>query len=224
MVPWTLLDRTVVPGGEGELTLHSRGAEFSIRIGGQELMNSRASASEHALAELGCARIAGRSSPRVLVGGLGMGYSLATALSTLEGDAQVVVAELVPAVVDWNRDLLGHLAGHPLRDARVSVRVQDVGRVIRERPDAYDAIVLDVDNGPAGLTRAANEGLYGEAGLRAARAALRRQGVLGVWSARSDAGFVRRLRRLGFTVEETAVRARNNGRGTPHVVWLATRD
>lgn len=223
MVPWQLLDRADVPGGRGELTLHSRGAELSIRIDGRELMNSRAYASEDALSVLGCARIDKRKRARVLIGGLGMGYSLRTALDALADDAEVVIAELVPAVVEWNRLHLGHLAGHPLRDHRVVLRNDDVGHVIRERSAAFDAILLDVDNGPDGLTRASNDWLYGAAGLGAAHAALRPRGILGVWSARPDAAFVRRMRAARFAVEEVTVTARGHGKGAQHVNFLGER-
>lgn len=223
MVPWQLLDRTQVPGGRGELTLHRRGAELSIRIDGLELMNSRVYASEDALSERGCARVASRPKARVLIGGLGMGYSLRTALSALRDDARVVMAELVPAVVEWNRAHLGHLADHPLRDPRVELRNEDVGRVIRERSAAFDAILLDVDNGPDGLTRASNDWLYGAAGLAAAHAALREHGVLGVWSAGPDPGFVRRMRAARFEVEQIPASSRGRGKGSAHVIWLATR-
>ena len=223
MVPWQILDRAEVPGGRGELTLYRRGAEFSIRVDGCELMNSRAYASEDSLSALGCARIEGRKRARVLIGGLGMGYSLRTALQALPNDAQVVIAELVPAVVEWNRTHFGHLAAHPLRDRRVVLRNEDVGQVIRERSAAFDAILLDVDNGPDGLTRASNDWLYGAAGLRAAHAALRPRGVLGVWSARPDTAFVRRMRAARFEVEEVVVTARGRGKGAQHVNWLGVR-
>src|SRR5882672_6275149 len=132
MIPWRLLDRAPVPDGEGELLLYSRGDEFSIRVAGTELMNSRVYAKEDALSVLGCARVKDRKKARVLIGGLGMGYALATALAALGRDADVVIAELVPAIVKWNRELLGHLAGHPLRDRRVTLREADVGRVLAE--------------------------------------------------------------------------------------------
>jgi spermidine synthase len=151
-----------------------------------------------------------------------MGFSLATALDELEADAEVVVAELVASVVAWNRDRLGHLAGHPLRDPRVMVRESDVARVIDERADAYDAILLDVDNGPEAMTRPENDWLYGGAGLASARKALRPAGVLGVWSAGPDRGFVRRMHAAGFAVKEVTVTARGHGRGARHVIWLAT--
>jgi spermidine synthase len=157
----------------------------------------------------------------VLIGGLGMGYSLKTALAALGDDAEVVVAELVPAVVTWNREFLGHLADHPLRDPRVVVREQDVARVIREAKASYDAILLDVDNGPEGLIRKANDWIYARAGLLAARAALRPHGVLGVWSSTPEASFVQRLRQAEFEVEEHAVRARGKGQGARHTIWLA---
>jgi spermidine synthase len=223
MVPWRLLDTTRVPGGEGELRLYARGDEFSIRIEREELMNSRVYASEDALSELGCARIADRKRARVLIGGLGMGYALKSALAALGRDAEVVVAELVPAVVKWNREHLGHLAGHPLRDRRVTLREEDVGAVIREQAGAYDAILLDVDNGPEGLTRKGNDALYGAAGLASARAALRPRGVLGVWSARPNRAFVRKLHREGFKVDEVTVKSRGGGKGARHTIWLGTR-
>jgi spermidine synthase len=221
MNPWKLLDSAQVPGSDGQLHLYQRVEEFSIRIDRYELMNSRVYASEDALSELGCARIKERSKARVLIGGLGMGYSLKTALAELRPDAEVVVAELVPALVTWNRELLGHLAGHPLRDRRVKVREEDVARVIAERKRAYDAILLDVDNGPEGLTRKANDKIYARNGLLAARAALREGGVLGVWSSSPDRAFVRRLNQAEFEVEEVMVRARGKGQGARHTIWLA---
>ena len=222
MIPWRLLDTAKVPGGEGELRLYQRGDEFSIRIDGRELMNSRVYGSEDALADLACARVAKRERPRVLIGGLGVGYTLAAALRRLGQDAEVVIAELSPAVVRWNRGPLSHLAEHPLRDRRVQVREGDVAEVMRSDRGAYDAIMLDVDNGPDGLTRKKNDWLYGPAGLLAARTALRAKGVLAVWSAGGDRGFVRRLERTGFDVEEVGVRAREGGRGSRHTIWLAT--
>jgi spermidine synthase len=223
VVPWQLLDRAEVPGGEGELRLYARGAEYSIRVGGQELMNSRVYASEDALSQLGCARVKERKRARVLIGGLGMGYALRSALDTLGPDAEVVVAELVPEVVRWNREHFGQLAAHPLRDRRVSVRESDVGLVLREQKSAFDAVLLDVDNGPEGLTRRENDKLYGEGGLANARAALRPGGVLGVWSSGPDRGFVRRLQRAGFTVDEVGIKARPGGRGARHTLWFGTR-
>jgi spermidine synthase len=222
VVPWQLLDRAQVPGDTGELRLYARGAEFSIRVGREELMNSRTYASEDALSEIGCARVKDRAQPRVLIGGLGMGYSVRSALAALPDDAEVVVAELVPAVISWNRERFGHLAGHPLRDRRVTLRQADVAGVIREQPRAYDAVLLDVDNGPEGLTRKGNDWLYAGAGLAAARAALRPSGVLGIWSAGPNSSFVRRLQRAGFRVDEVTVKARGRGKGSRHTLWLAT--
>ena len=223
MIPWRLLDRAGVPGGSAELQLHARGEEFSIRVDGQELMNSRVYSKTDALSEIGCARVRDRRRARVLIGGLGMGYALATALAALERDAEVVVSELVPSVVAWNQSWLGHLAGHPLKDPRVTVRQADVGLVLKQSPGAYDAVLLDVDNGPEGLTRRENDRLYAPAGLRVARAALRPQGVLGIWSAGPRAGFARRLQAARFEVEEIPITARGGGRGARHVLWLATR-
>jgi spermidine synthase len=223
VIPWKLLDSALIPDNGGELRLYQRGAELSIRADGQELMNSRVHASEEALAELSCRPIGARRKVRVLVGGLGMGFTLAATLRVLRADAQVVVAELVPAVVAWNRTHLGHLAGFPLDDPRVVVREGDVANLLRDERDAYDAILLDVDNGPEGFTRAANDWLYARDGLRHARGALREQGVLGVWSAGADREFSQRLRQTGFAVEEVMFKARGRRGGSRHHIWLATR-
>ena len=204
------------------MRLYQRATEFSIKAGNAELMNSRAHGSEDALAELGCAGLAERCAARVLVGGLGMGYTLAAALRQLGPDAELVVAELVPAVVRWNRGPLAHLAGHPLSDARVKVYEQDVGKLLRAERVGFDAILLDVDNGPEGLTRKANDWLYGFEGLDAAYAALRPAGVLSVWSAGPDSAFAQLLRKVGFAVNEARVRA-HGGRGARHVIWTAKR-
>ena len=223
MIPWELLDSAPVPGGGETLCLHRRGAEFSIRVDGNELMNSRVHGSEDALAELACARLADCPSPTVLIGGLGMGYTVAAALLRLNAQARVVVAELVPAVVVWNRGVLAGLAGHPLNDSRVSVREIDVARILQTEQQAYDAILLDVDNGPDGLTRSGNDWLYTRAGLTAAHAALKPSGVLAVWSASPEPAFSRLLRQTGFTVEEVTVRARGPQGGSRHMIWLAER-
>ena len=222
MIPWECLDRSFVPGNDQELGLYRRGDEFSIRVGHLELMNSRAHGSEDALAELACNRIAARPSPRMLVGGLGMGFTAAAALRFLSPESTLVVAELIPAVVTWNQGVLGHLAEQPLRDPRVGIKIADVADILRAEKETYDAILLDVDNGPGGLTSKANAWLYGVAGLQAASGALRPGGVLAVWSASADAGFVSRLRQAGFLVEEKEIRARGH-RGSHHIVWLATR-
>ncbi|MCC6207923.1 MAG: hypothetical protein IT488_07205 [Gammaproteobacteria bacterium] len=219
MIPWELLDSAPVPDG-GTLHLYRRGDEYSIRIGYNELMNSRTHGSEDRLAEAACARLAGRA--RVLIGGLGMGFTLAAALRILGADAAVTVAELVPAVVRWNRGPLGGCAGFPLHDARVGVHEGDVGGLLRSAAGAYDAILLDVDNGPAGLTQKANDWLYGAVGLNAARSALRPGGVLAVWSAAPDRKFHARLQQTGFEVEELRVRAHGK-RGARHIIWLARK-
>ena len=221
MIRWQLLDTAQVPGSQTELRLYQRDKEFSIRVDRSELMNSRVYSTEDLFTVHGCDRIRGHKKPRVLIGGLGMGYSLRTALEKLPKDAEIVVSELVPAVIAWNREHLGHLACHPLRDARVELREIDVGRELRAAPHAYDLILLDVDNGPEGLTRKANDWIYSRPGLEAARAALRPDGVLGYWSSGPDQGFVRRLKQVGFEVEELSLRAANGGRGALHTVWLA---
>jgi len=223
MIPWELLDKALVPGNSKELRLYRRGREFSIRVHGCELMNSRAHGSEDALAELACARVADRPRPRVLIGGLGMGYTLASALRRLGASARVVVAELVPEVVQWNRGPLADLAGHPLQDTRVTVREVDVARILQAEHQAYDAILLDVDNGPDGLSLQSNNWLYSPAGLDAAFAALKPEGVLAVWSASPDRSFTRRLRQAGFAVDEVPVRARGQRGGGWHTIWIAVR-
>lgn len=222
MIPWEHLDSSPVPGSDRELCLYRRGEEFSIRVAGCELMNSRMHGSEEALAEYACDRIAGIGAPRILIGGLGMGFTLKAALQVLCADARLVVAELVPGVVAWNRDQLAALAGHPLDDPRVTVRESDVCQVISAEKTSWDAILLDVDNGPNGLTSFSNERLYGLSGLQAAFCALRPGGLLAVWSAAAAPAFTRRLQHTGFTVDEVAVRARGT-RGGRHIIWLARR-
>lgn len=221
MLPWICLDTATAPGG-GVLRLMRRGDEFSIRLaGGAELMNSRQSGSEEALATLAIDRIADRPAPRLLVGGLGMGFTLRAAQSRVGPDARLVVAEIVPEIVDWANGPMAPIFGDSLADPRVEIRVGDVGAMIGAASAAYDAILLDVDNGPDGLTRAANDGLYDEGGLAAARRALVPGGVLAVWSAAPDRAFTRRLRASGFDAGTTQVRARHGGRGARHTIWLA---
>lgn len=222
MIPWRRLDGAALAGEARELVLYQRDTEFVIRVGPHALMSSAAHGSEEALAEAACARLAARPAPRVLVGGLGMGFTLAAALRGLPADARVEVAELVPAVVEWNRGPLAHLAGRPLEDPRAAVHAGDVAGRIHGARSAWDAILLDVDNGPDGLTVATNDRLYSEAGLAATFAALREGGVLGVWSVQPDDAFTGRLARAGFAVEERRVRARR-GKGGRHTLWLATR-
>jgi spermidine synthase len=223
MIPWELIDRARVPGTGGELSLYKRGNEFSIRLERGELMNSRVHGSEDALAELACDRIADRTGPCLLIGGLGMGYTLAAALRLLGSGARVIVAELVPAVVEWNRGPLAHLAGYPLEDERVNVREVDVVQMIKDERRAYDAILLDVDNGPDGLIRPENNWIYARSGLDASFAALRPGGVMAVWSAGPDRTFTRRLRQAGFEVEEVQVHARGPRGGGHHIIWIAVR-
>lgn len=221
MIPWELLDSAQVPGTDGKLRLYRRGREFSIRVNSSELMNSSAHGSEDAMAELACAKISGRAGPRILIGGLGMGYTLAAALRLLGPDAGVVVAELVPELVVWNRGPLAALAGHPLEDSRVEIRETDVACILRAERHSYDAILLDVDNGPEGLTRQDNDWLYSRPGLGAAFAALRPAGVLAVWSAVPDLSFSRRLRQAGFRADQVRVRARGLHGGGRHTIWIA---
>ena len=223
MLPWVQLDSAPIPGESGELRLKQRGSEFSIMLGSNELMNSRLSGSEEALATLSRDKIARRLRPNMLIGGLGMGFTLRAALSALPVDASVTVAELVPAVVQWARGPMSAVFQGCLDDPRVAIHQGDVGELIRQSKAKFDAILLDVDNGPDGLTRRSNDSLYDFAGLRSARDALRPGGVLAVWSSGPDAGFTRRLRDCGFAVEAVNTRANGKRGGARHVIWLAVK-
>jgi spermidine synthase len=222
MIPWSHLDTAQVPGG-GELRLLRRGTEFSIKLDKNELMNSRLSATEQALATIACEKIRTRARPRILIGGLGMGFTLRAALVVLGQQAQIVVAELVPAVVAWARGPMAKLFGDSLTDPRVRIRETDVDDLIRAARSDYDAILLDVDNGPEGMTRKANDRLYDRDGLAAAYRALRAGGVLAVWSSKPNAKFTARLCKTGFVVVENPVRAKGPQGGAQHFIWTATR-
>jgi spermidine synthase len=224
MVPRELIDTAQVPGGE-DLRLFRRGADFMIVLDRNELMNSRMSGSEEALATMSIERIAGKKAPQILIGGYGMGFTLRAALAVLPADAQVVVAELVPQIIDWARGPMAELAAGCLDDPRVEVVLGDVGAEINRAASrtGYDAILLDVDNGPDGLTRLGNDRLYTMRGLEAARKALAPGGVLAVWSAAHDKAFAKRMGEAGFAVEEITVRARSNGKGAKHVIWFGRK-
>lgn len=223
MARFELLGTATIPGKGTQLRLLQRNDEFAIKIAGTtgELMNSRLHGSEDALATLACERIADHPAPRVLIGGLGMGFTLAAALQALGDTAEVTVAELVPEVESWNRGPLGAAAGYPLLDPRARVHLGDVVQLIRESANTYDAIVLDIDNGPEGLTRKENDWLYTTAGVEAAQAALRPDGILAYWSAGQDPSFTERLKRAGLSVDPVTVRAHRPGKGARHVIWLA---
>jgi spermidine synthase len=223
MVPWTLLGSATVPGDGGEMRLYRRGTEYSIRVGSYELMNSRVHGSEDALAWLVCERLGNVQKRAILIGGLGMGFTLAGVLHGCGDGSRVTVAELVPDVVTWNRGMLGAVSGNPLDDPRVRVAEEDVAAVMKRGRGKYDAILLDVDNGPAGLTSKANDWLYGPAGLRTAFAALRPNGILAVWSAGPDPAFTRRLQQAGFVSEEVPVRGRAANKGSRFLIWIARR-
>jgi spermidine synthase len=200
-----------------------RGLEFSIVAGSIELMNSRLSGSEEALASIACARVRERPRPRILIGGLGMGFTLRTALAALGPDATITVAELVPEVIAWAHGPLAAIYGKSLSDPRLNIFKGDVGEMIGGVQSGYDAILLDVDNGPAALMRAANDDLYDAYGLREAHEALLPGGVLAVWSAAPDLAFTQRLRAVGYRVDEHRVRANGRHSGSRHVIWLATK-
>lgn len=222
MIPREVIGVAEVPGGP-PLRLVRHAGDFIIMLERNELMSSRMSGSEVALGTMTCARLGDLSAPHLLIGGYGMGFTLRAVLDRLGADAWVTVAELVPGIIDWARGPMAALAAGCLDDPRVDVQLADVGAVIAAGAGRYDAILLDVDNGPDGLTRAANDGLYSARGLAAARAALRPGGVLAVWSAGPDPAFARRLGHAGFAVDEVKVRARENGKGPTHVIWFATR-
>lgn len=222
MLPFKLID--TAPWAGTTLRLYRRGDEFSIRVDkAGELMNSRAHHSEDVLAELACRIIAGRKHPHLLVGGLGLGFTLAAVLSNTASDAQVTVSELIPAVVRWNRDYMGHLAGFPLNDGRVEVLEQDVGRVMQENRGRFDAIMLDVDNGPSSFTRDDNDALYSLQGLGRAWDALKPGGVLTLWSAVADPAFTRRMTKAGFAVSQQAAGSHKPNRGNRHTIWIGIR-
>ena len=222
MIARKCLASAQIPGGE-ELRLYAHDRDFMILLKRDELMSTRMRGSEEALAVQTIARLEARKAPRLLIGGYGMGFTLRAALAALDGQAHVTVAELVPEIVEWARGPMAELTAGCLDDPRVSLVVGDVADAIGAVTASWDAILLDVDNGPDGLVRTANNRIYSPAGLAAARRALRPGGVLAVWSAASDAGFTRRLRSAGFAVEEVSISARANGKGPRHVIWFARK-
>ncbi|MCP3733000.1 spermidine synthase [Sphingomonas sp. MG17] len=222
MTPRELIDVAEVPGGE-PLRLFRRGGDFMIVLNRNELMSSRMSGSEEALAELTLARLKAPGSAHLLIGGYGMGFTLRKALALMGPDGRAKVAELVPKIVEWARGPMAELAAGCLDDPRTEIMLDDVGSVIGRARAMYDAILLDVDNGPDGLTRLDNDRLYTMRGLDKARLALKPGGVLAVWSAAPDDRFRRRMGDAGFSVEEVAVRARQNGKGPRHVIWFGVK-
>ena len=222
MVPRELIATARVPGG-AELMLYRRGADHMICLDRNELMSSRMAGSEEALAVMAAERLAGRKAPHILIGGYGMGFTLRAALKALGRDARVTVAEIVPEIIDWARGPMVELMAGCLDDRRVDLVIGDVGEVIAAARGSYDAILLDVDNGPDGLSREGNDGLYSPRGLGVAKAALKPGGVLAVWSAAPDKAFAKRMSGAGFAVDEVGVRARINGKGPMHVIWFGRK-
>jgi len=223
MIPWLQIDTTRVPDADVELRLMRRGTEFSMMLGQNELMNSRLSGSEEALATLTCKKIEAVKRPHLLVGGLGMGFTLRAALAVLGPDARITVAELVPAVIAWARGPMADIFGNSVNDPRADIREADVVDIIKASQSAYDAILLDVDNGPEALIREANNALYDLKGLQSIRRALRPGGILAVWSSGPNLAFSKRLRAADFEVNEVGVRATTKRSGAHHVIWFATR-
>jgi spermidine synthase len=223
MLPWIQLATATVPDGN-TLRLLRRGEEFSIRLqDGNELMNSRFGGSEEALANLALDCLADRAAPRVLIGGLGMGFTLRAAQVAAPPASRLIVSEIVPDLVGWAGQYMASVFGDCLSDPRVDVKIGDVGAEIREAAGRFDAILLDVDNGPDGLTRVDNDALYGKDGLQAARRALIPGGILAVWSAAPHPAFPKRLSRCGFNVRTHTVRAGRTKRGARHTIWIAVR-
>ncbi|MDF2383553.1 hypothetical protein JMG10_18890 [Nostoc ellipsosporum NOK] len=222
MTPRELIDTAIVPGGGEALRLFRRGRDFMIVLDRNELMSSRMSGSEEALAVMSCERL-DNPAPHLLIGGYGMGFTLRAAQAVLGADARLTVAELVPEIIAWAKGPMAELAAGCLDDPRVDVVLDDVAAVIGRARATYDAILLDVDNGPDGLTRDANDRLYSPRGLQKQWEALKPGGVLAVWSAAPDNAFARRLKDTGFQVEEVAVRARSNGKGPRHVIWFGRK-
>ena len=219
---WTQLGEAPIPGTDQSLFLYQGKDDFFIKIsGGHELMSTRKHGSEDALGSLPCNRLKKPGAARVLIGGLGMGFTLASVLAVVGSKAEVTVAELVPEVVDWNRGPLGEHSGKPLDDPRTKVYVGDVAKLLRQSSACFDVIALDVDNGPEGLTKSANDWLYSMQGIVAAQKALTPTGILAYWSAGPDQAFHDRLRRCGFMVEEITVFAHGK-KGARHTIWLAS--
>ena len=222
MIPRELIGEAEVPGG-APLRLFRRGSDFMIVLERNELMSTRMHGSEVALGTMACDRLAGHKSPHLLIGGYGMGYTLRAVLGQLGPTARVTVVELVPGIIAWARGPMAAVTAGCLDDPRVTVTVGDVGASMAQSTAQFDAILLDVDNGPDGLTRAANDGLYSPQGLANAKQALRPGGILAVWSAAPDTAFGRQLERGGFSVETVKVRARETGKGATHIIWFATK-
>ena len=222
MIPWEKLAQGKAPDGQ-VLELRRRGHEYLIYAGGYDLMSSEDETSSIALSEHGCAHIKGKRQARVLVGGLGMGYTLRAALDRVSDSSVVEIAELVDCVVAWNREWFGDLAGNPLDDPRTTLVMGDVRKPIRKAKNRYDAILLDVDNGPDALAHKQNDGLYGNRGIDAAYQALRPDGVLGVWSFDDEPKFTRRLEKRGFKVQTHRVSGSKKGRGRYHQIWTARK-
>jgi spermidine synthase len=221
---WITIDTTTVPASDTELTLSQCNDEFAIRVSGVpgDLMNSRRHHSEDMLAEFACSRLSTIENGQILVGGLGMGFTLAAVLKTVGVSAEVIVAELVPAVVEWNRGLLGRCAGRPLEDDRTRVHLGDVADLLKQSVDTFDAILLDVDNGPEAMTHSDNEWLYSLAGGKRLYEKLRPEGTVAIWSAKADQAYTKRLKKAGFNVQLRTVRARP-GKGSRHTIFVAQK-
>lgn len=223
MKPTIKLGTTNTPDG-GEMILYQHDHDFSIKINGHELMNSRQHESEMELARLGCAHLAGHTAPRVLIGGLGMGYTLRQTLDMLGSDATVIVSELLPAVIEWNRDLLGGLNGQPLEDKRTEIVTGDIFQLLSQSTGKFDAILLDIDNGPSAIVDSGNQRLYSPAGIQTCRRALRNKGCLAIWSGAPSKAFEQILMGCGFHVRRYKLNAYGGSSKKSLFVWVASED
>jgi len=223
MKPTIKLASTRTPDG-GEMILYQHDGDFSIKINGHELMNSRQHESEMELARLGCAHLSGHTAPSVLIGGLGMGYTLRQTLDMLGPDATITVSELLPTVVEWNRDLMGQLNDHPLEDKRTKVVTGDIYQLLTRSGNKFDAILLDIDNGPSAIVDSGNQRLYTPAGIQACRRALRKDGCLAIWSGVPSKAFEQTLMNCGFHVRKYKLRAYSGSRRNSLYVWIASED
>ena len=223
MKPNIKLATANTPDG-GEMVLYKHDRDFSIKINGHELMNSRQHESEMELARLGCGYLAGQAQPRVLIGGLGMGYTLRQTLGLLSSDAHVVVSELLSAVVEWNREFLGELNDHPLNDKRAEIIIGDIYQLLEKSKNKFDTILLDIDNGPEAIVDTGNQRLYTPTGIQLCRRALRNKGCLAVWSGIPSKSFEQVLRNCGFHLQRYKLHSYKQSKKESLFVWVASED
>ncbi|HSG42004.1 MAG TPA: MnmC family methyltransferase [Anaerolineales bacterium] len=223
MKPTIKLATIKTPDG-GEMVLYKHDHDFSIQINGHELMNNRQHESEMELARLGCAHLTGKQKPQVMIGGLGMGYTLRQTLDMLSSDAKVVVSELLPAVFNWNQDFLGELNNHPLDDQRAEIIIGDIYQLLSQSKNKFDTILLDIDNGPSAIVDSNNQRLYTPTGIQLCRQALRNKGCLAVWSGNPSKAFEQVLTSCGFHVQQYQLKPYKRSKKASYFVWVASED